>query len=61
LISGLLSQGLTLKDAAILGVYIHTSAAGLQISRFGTSGMLASDLLMNIPIAMNNLRGNNTG
>lgn len=42
-------------DAAVLGVYIHGSAGHSWASEFGNRGMLATDLLERIPVAMGTL------
>jgi len=56
IIGGLIAQGSDPFAAAVTGVYIH-AAAGRRISqRMGDSGLLASDLLMEIPAVMNVLR-----
>ena len=56
IIGGLLAQGSPPYEAAVTGVYIH-AAAGRRIShRLGESGLLASDLLLEIPLVMNVLR-----
>jgi len=56
IIGGLIAQGSDAFAAAVTGVYIH-AAAGRQISlRLGDSGLLAGDLLLEIPIVMNVLR-----
>ncbi|MGZ8224194.1 MAG: NAD(P)H-hydrate dehydratase [Methylobacter sp.] len=44
-IAGLVAQGLTLKNAAQQGVYIHGLAADLAAENDGERGMLASDLM----------------
>ena len=55
-IAGLLSQGLTLGNAAALGVYLH-GAAGEQVrDELGDTGMIASDLLPALPRAIKALR-----
>jgi hydroxyethylthiazole kinase-like uncharacterized protein yjeF len=55
-IGGLIAQGSDPFTAAVTGVYIH-AAAGRRISlRLGDSGLLASDLLLEIPAVMNALR-----
>ncbi len=54
-IAGLLSQGLSLGDAAALAVYIHGVAGERVRSELGNSGLLASDLLFELPKAMNEL------
>ncbi len=56
IIGGLIAQGSDPFMAAVTGVYIH-AAAGRRISqRMGDSGLLASDLLLEIPVVMNMLR-----
>jgi hydroxyethylthiazole kinase-like uncharacterized protein yjeF len=56
IIGGLISQGSEPYAAAVTGVYIH-AAAGRRISeRLGDSGLLAGDLLPEIPLVMNVLR-----
>jgi hydroxyethylthiazole kinase-like uncharacterized protein yjeF len=54
-IAGLLAQGLNGFDAAWLGVYLH-SQAGVAVARErGTIGVLASDLLLFLPLVINSL------
>jgi NAD(P)H-hydrate epimerase len=56
IIGGLIAQGSDPFSAAVTGVYIH-AAAGRRLSRrMGDSGLLASDLLPEIPVVMNVLR-----
>jgi hydroxyethylthiazole kinase-like uncharacterized protein yjeF len=56
LIGALVAQGSDPFAAAVTGVYVH-AAAGRRISqRLGDSGLLASDLLPEIPLVMNVLR-----
>jgi hydroxyethylthiazole kinase-like uncharacterized protein yjeF len=56
IIGGLIAQGSDPYAAAVTGVYVH-GAAGRRISeRIGDSGLLASDLLPEIPLVMNFLR-----
>jgi NAD(P)H-hydrate epimerase len=56
IIGGLMAQGSDPYSAAVTGVYIH-AAAGRRLShRIGESGLLASDLLLEIPLVMNVLR-----
>jgi NAD(P)H-hydrate epimerase len=51
-IGGLLAQGLTPYAAAGAGVYLH-ARAGRQVSeRLGDAGLLASDLLPELPLAL---------
>jgi NAD(P)H-hydrate epimerase len=56
-IAGLLAQGLTPFDAAVLGVYIHSAAGRLVRDELGDMGALASDLLPRLPLAIKALKG----
>lgn len=49
IVVSLLSQGLSLIDAAIVGVYIHGIAAKDLKNKFGDRGMTALDLVEEIP------------
>ncbi len=51
IIGGLLAQGLSAEDASVLGVYLHGFAADRLSLSFGSAGMLATDLLREIPAA----------
>lgn len=55
-IAGLLAQGLSLFDAAALGVYLHGKAAEVVKDTLGDTGMLASDLLPVLPLVIKQLR-----
>ncbi len=55
LIAGFLAQGLSPFDAACLGVYCHGKAADRLSLRFGDRGMLAMDLLPEIPVVLKSL------
>jgi hydroxyethylthiazole kinase-like uncharacterized protein yjeF len=56
IIGGLISQGSEPFTAAVTGVYIHAAAGRRIAARIGDSGLLASDLLTEIPLVMNVLR-----
>lgn len=56
IIGGLIAQGSDPYGAAVTGVYIHAAAGRRLARRFGDSGLLASDLLLEIPLVMNVLR-----
>ncbi len=56
-IVGLLSQGATLTNAASLAVYLHGQAGERVRASLGDMGMLASDLLLEIPKVIRDLRG----
>lgn len=53
IIGGLLGQKLSLYDAACAGCVVHGAAADRMAARHGTRGMLASDLLPEIPYYVN--------
>ncbi|PZC51271.1 MAG: NAD(P)H-hydrate epimerase [Chloroflexi bacterium] len=56
LIGGLLAQGLSSLDAATCGAYLH-GLSGEQIGlRIGDSGLLASDLLNEIPLQIKSIK-----
>lgn len=54
-IAGLLAQGLSLQDAAVVGVELH-SRAGDQAARAGERGLIASDLFVEIRRLLNDKR-----
>ena len=51
-----MAQGVGPYDAAVAGVYVHAKAAETLRGRLGDGGMLASDLLLEVPPAMQALR-----
>lgn len=53
IIGALLAQGLSLSDAARLGVCIHSKAADLEAAAGGERGMLASDLFSHLRFLLN--------
>jgi NAD(P)H-hydrate epimerase len=55
-IAGLAAQGLALFEAASLGVYLHGRAGEMVRETLGDAGMLASDLLPELPRAMKQLK-----
>ena len=52
IIAGFLGQGLIAFDAARLGVYIHGLAGDLAAKDKGDIGLIAGDILENIPYAI---------
>ena len=56
IIGGLIAQGSDPFAAAVTGVYIHAAAGRRIANRLGDSGLLAGDLLLEIPSVMNALR-----
>ena len=55
-VAGLLAQGLDLRRAAALGVYLHGAAAELVSDDLGDAGLLAGDLLPALPRAIRNVK-----
>ena len=55
-IAGLLSQDVPLEGAAVLGVYLHGLAGERVCDRLGDTGMVASDLLPELPLTIKELR-----
>jgi NAD(P)H-hydrate epimerase len=55
-IAGLAAQGLALGDAALCGVYLHGAAADELRSELGDAGLLASDLLPQLPRTIKGLK-----
>jgi NAD(P)H-hydrate epimerase len=51
LIGSLLAQGLPAMAAATLGVYLHGRAAERLLPSFGDAGLLATDLIYELPAA----------
>jgi NAD(P)H-hydrate epimerase len=54
--AGLVAQGLSLRYAAIAGVFLHSQAGEMARQAMGNAGMLASDLLPLLPVAIRNTR-----
>jgi NAD(P)H-hydrate epimerase len=55
-IAGLVAQGLSLFDAAVAGVFLHSQAGELVRKDLGDAGMLASDLLPVLPVVISRLK-----
>jgi NAD(P)H-hydrate epimerase len=55
-IAGLVAQGLSLFDAAACGVYLHGEAGEMVRAKLGDAGMLASDLLPELPQVIKHLK-----
>lgn len=55
-ITGALAQGLDLFDAAVVGGYLHGLAGELARQELGDAGVVASDLLIRLPVAHRQLR-----
>jgi len=56
IITALLAQGYSSKEAALLGVYLHGSAGDLAANEFGMDSMTATDLVNQIPYSFKKLR-----
>ena len=54
-IAALLSQKYPPITAAILGVYLHGLAGDIVAQRLGTQGVVASDIVEALPLAMKKL------
>ena len=55
-IAGLAAQGLSLFDAAALGVYLHGKAGDMVKGIIGDTGMIATDLLPALPVVIKQLK-----
>lgn len=56
-VGGLLAQGMHPFDAASTAVYLHSRAGLLVSERIGDAGLLASDLLPELPVALRDSKG----
>ncbi|MDZ4752589.1 MAG: NAD(P)H-hydrate dehydratase [Flavobacteriales bacterium] len=56
IIGSLLAQGYDAKIAAILGVYLHGLAGDMAAQELGIDGLIASDIIQNIPYAWKEIR-----
>ena len=55
IIAGFLSQGLKMFDASVMGVYVHGLAGDLAAKDKGEVGLIAGDILENIPYAIKSI------
>lgn len=55
-IAGLVAQGLPLFEAAACGVYLHSEAGEMVRDKLGDAGMIATDLLPALPLAIKRLK-----
>jgi hydroxyethylthiazole kinase-like uncharacterized protein yjeF len=60
-IAGLLAQGMSLFEAAACGVYLHGEAGEVVKARLGDAGMIATDLLPELPLVIKRLKEGWTG
>lgn len=56
ILTGFLAQQYSALDAAILGVYLHGSAADLAVVETGEESLIASDLISYLPAAFRQLK-----
>jgi hydroxyethylthiazole kinase-like uncharacterized protein yjeF len=56
LVAGLIAQGSDPYTAAVTGVYVHAEAGRRLQTRLGAAGVLASELLPEIPVVMKLMR-----
>lgn len=56
IIAGLIAQGLSVSEAAAGGVYLHGKAGDQVRDRLGDTGMVATDLLPELPLAIKRLK-----
>ena len=53
----LMAQGYSTKEASLLGVFIHGLAGDFSAAKLGMDGMIARDLIVEIPQAFKAIRG----
>lgn len=56
IIAGFIAQGLPVEEAGVIGVYVHGLAGDLAARKSGPAGIISSDLLSEIPVAMELLK-----
>ena len=55
ILTGLLAQGYTAEETAIMGVYLHGLAGDLAVREKGLSSLIAGDLIDFLPAAFKKL------
>jgi hydroxyethylthiazole kinase-like uncharacterized protein yjeF len=55
-IAGLVAQGISLFEAAVIGVYLHGKAGEMVCKLLGDTGMVAGDLLPVLPVAIKQIK-----
>lgn len=60
IVAGLMAQGLEGPEAAVLGVFVHGLAGDRAMDALGTHGMIAGDVLRELPAALDQLAKGNT-
>lgn len=61
IIAGFIAQGLGVLEAGVIGVYVHGLAGDLAARKSDPAGIIASDLLPEIPAAMKLLKSTEAG
>ena len=61
IIAGLMAQGVSAGDASCCGVYLHGLAAETVRENLGESGLVASDLIGELPVVINRVRRESGG
>ena len=61
IIAGLMAQGLSPGDASCCGVYLHGLAGETARENLGEAGLVASDLIWQLPVVLNRLRRGDRG
>ncbi|MDP1676122.1 MAG: NAD(P)H-hydrate dehydratase [Bacteroidota bacterium] len=57
IIASLIGQGNSVSDAAINGVFVHGRAGDFTAGKVGMHGMIASDMIKNLPFAITSIIG----
>ncbi len=57
IIASLIGQGNSISDAAVNGVFLHGKSGDIAAAKFGKHGMIASDMIKNLPLAITSLIG----
>ncbi|MCH7755632.1 NAD(P)H-hydrate dehydratase, partial [candidate division KSB1 bacterium] len=58
-IAGLVAQGMSPLEGSLAGVYLHGLSGDISKSELGEAGLLASDVLKNLPLAMKSFEAAN--
>jgi hydroxyethylthiazole kinase-like uncharacterized protein yjeF len=57
IIASLIGQGNSISDSAVNGVFVHGRAGDITAAKLGIHGMIASDMIKNLPIAITSIIG----
>ena len=57
IIASLIGQGNSISDAAMNSVFLHGKSGDIAAAKFGKHGMIASDMIKNLPLAITSLIG----